>query len=86
MNDTAAENFALETEEPGKVPDRVIAELRNLRRRAKEAGTDFKNAINDQAEKHKVEPGALRSYIVGLESDTLAQIAAEAADLERLIG
>jgi hypothetical protein len=86
MTTAAAADFALESPEPGKVPDRVIAELRNLRKRAKEAGTDFKNAVNDQSAKYKVEPGALRAYVVALESDTIAQIAAEAADLERLIG
>jgi hypothetical protein len=78
--------FALESPEPGKVPDNVIAHLRALRKRAKEAGWEFKEAIKVQAEKFDVAPGALRSYVVGLEDDTLSELAAEAADLERLIG
>jgi hypothetical protein len=78
--------FAVEPDtEPGNVPAGVINELRNLRTAANEASTDFREAINTQADKHKVKRAALRRYIIALGNDKVDEAAKEATDLERLI-
>lgn len=79
------ETFDLESEKPGNVPARVIDELRHCYREAKDYTGALTDAIKNQAEKHKIKPGALRRYIAALEGDKLDEAAAEAADLERLI-
>lgn len=78
--------FDLESEEPGKVPDRVISELRTARYVAKDYATAFSDCIKAQAEKYGVKPGALKRYIVALEEDKLEEVDAETDDLARLIG
>jgi hypothetical protein len=79
--------FELESPaEPGKVPDSVIEELRSLRTAANETATDFREAINVQADKYKIKRAALRRYVVALGLDKVDEAKAEAEDLERLIG
>lgn len=79
------EDFNLEPPTPGVVPERVIFDLRNAYRIAKDYAGALSDALKAQAEKHDVKPGALRRYIAALEGDKVDEAAAEAADLERLI-
>lgn len=79
-------DFALEQQEPGKVPDGVIGELRRLRTSANEASTDFREAIKLQADKHKIKPAALRRYVIALGNDKVDELRAEVDDVEGLIG
>lgn len=78
-------DFALEPVTPGKVPERVIAELRSAYSIAKDYASAFGEAVKAQAEMRKIKPAALRRYIAALEGDKLDEEKAEAADLERLI-
>ena len=78
--------FALESAEPGVVPDWVISELRTAYRGAKEYSSALSEVIKQQAEKYALQPAALRRYVAALENDSLADAAKEASDLERLIG
>lgn len=78
-------DFALEPDEPGVVPARVIDELRRCYREAKDYTGALNDAIKAQAEKHKVEPGALRKYVAALESDDIEDTRKEIDDLRRLI-
>jgi hypothetical protein len=78
--------FALEPSEPGVVPERVIDELRQFYRVAKDHTGALADAVKAQAEKHSIRPTALRRYIAALENDSLDDAAKEAADLEKLIG
>jgi DNA-binding IscR family transcriptional regulator len=80
------DNFALEPSDPGVVPERVIDELRQFYRVAKDHTGALGDAIKAQAEKHSIAPAALRKYIAALENDSLVDAAKEAADLEKLIG
>lgn len=54
------EAFKLEPEKPGKIPQRVIDELRHCYREAKDYTGALTDAIKNQAEKHKIKPGALQ--------------------------
>jgi hypothetical protein len=82
----AEDKFALEPDaEPGKVPKRVIDELRRLRTAANDASTDFREAIKIQSEKRKIKPAALRRYIVALGNDRVDEVRVEAEQLETLI-
>jgi hypothetical protein len=81
----AAADFALEPSEPGIVPQRVIDELRRCYREARDYAGALTDAIKNQAEKHSVEPGALRKYIAALESDDIEDTRKEVDDLRRLI-
>src|SRR5689334_21658443 len=74
-------DFALEPSEPGIVPARVIEELRRCYREAKDYAGALTDAIKNQAEKHSVEPGALRKYIAALESDDIEDTRKEIDDL-----
>lgn len=78
-------DFALEPDTPGVVPPRVIDELRRCYREAKDYSQALGDAIKAQAEKHSVEPGALRKYIAALESDDIEDTRKEIDDLRRLI-
>lgn len=80
------EEFKLEAGKPGKVPPRVVEELRKLRTAANEGATDFREAVKVQADKHKVKPAALRRYITALARDQVDEARAEAEDLSELIG
>lgn len=82
----AMEAFALEPPEPGKVPDRVIDELRRARTVAKDHAQAFSDCIKAQAEKYSVKPGALKRYIVALCDDKVEEVENETDDLQRLIG
>lgn len=64
---------------------RVVDELRVLYRNAKARAVTFRDAVKGQAEKHGVEPVALRRYVVALESDTVERIQAELDDLLKLL-
>ncbi len=79
------EDFNLESQEPGKVPDGVIEELRRLRSAANEGATDFREAIKVQADKHKVKPAALRRYVIALGRDSVDELGREVRDIEHLI-
>ncbi len=79
------EEFALEPSEPGVVPERVISELRNGHRIAKDYGSAFGEALKAQAEKYNVAPGALRRYVAALNGDKLDDAAKEATDLVNLL-
>lgn len=78
-------DFALEPSEPGIVPPRVIDELRRCYREAKDYAQALADAVKAQAEKHSVEPAALRKYIAALESDDIEDTRKEIDDLRRLI-
>jgi len=78
-------DFALEPSEPGIVPQRVIYELRRCYREAKDYTGALTEAIKAQAEKHDVEPAALRKYIAALESDDMDGTRKEVDDLQRLL-
>lgn len=78
-------DFALEPDTPGIVPPRVIDELRRCYREAKDYSAALAEAVKAQAEKHSVEPGALRKYIAALESDDIEDTRKEIDDLRRLI-
>lgn len=78
-------DFALEPDTPGIVPQRVVDELRRCYREAKDYAQALGDAIKAQAEKHSVEPGALRKYIAALESDDIEDTRREIDDLRRLI-
>jgi hypothetical protein len=80
------ESFELEPSEPGVIPERVIYELRQFYRVAKDHTGALADAVKAQAEKHSITPSALRRYIAALENDSLEDAAKEAADLEKLIG
>lgn len=86
MTTAAAQDFNLESPEPGKVPDAVVSELRRLRKVATEASGDFRDAVKTQAEKYGVKAGALARYVRALESDSIEEVESEMLDLERLIG
>lgn len=81
-----AEEFALEPSEPGTIPERVINELRVCRRTAVDYSAAFTDACKAAAEKHGLNPSALRRYVCALESDSLEEVERETADLEKLIG
>jgi hypothetical protein len=78
-------DFKLEPSEPGIVPQRVIDELRRCYREAKDYTGALSEAIKAQAEKHEVEPAALRKYIAALESDDMDGARKEVDDLQRLL-
>lgn len=81
------EVFALEPSEPGGTPpDSVISELRHAYRIAKDYSGAYSDAAKAQAEKYKLKPKALKTYIAALENDSLDDAEAEANDLARLIG
>lgn len=80
-----SDQFALESPEPGKIPSRVIDELRRCYREAKDYAGAFAEALAAQAEKHEVEPAALRKYIAALESDKCEEARKMADDLARLL-
>jgi hypothetical protein len=77
--------FDLEPSEPGVVPARVIDELRRCYREVKDYTQALADAVKAQAEKHGIEPGALRKYIAALEGDKTDQVSKEIEDLRRLI-
>lgn len=80
------ETFDLESPpEPGQVPERVVQELRECRRRATDFAQAFGEAIKVQAEKYQIDAAALRKYICSLESDALEQAEKMAGDLVKLI-
>ena len=79
------DDFALEPDAPGIIPDRVIEELRHARTVAKDHAQAYGDACKAQAEKHKIKPGALKRYIAALCDDKLDDVDAETRDLERLI-
>ncbi len=81
-----ADAFALEPSEPGRVPQRVIDELCNAYRIAANYAAAFNDANKAQAEKHQIEPKALRKYIAALESDKTDEARKEADDLLGLLG
>lgn len=86
MTDGKQDDFKLEpTVEPGHVPERVIDELREAYRIAKDYATAYSEAAKAQAEKYRVAPGALKRYIAAIEGDKLAEAEKEAEDLARLI-
>lgn len=86
MTGGTGEAFALEEPlEPGHVPNRVIEELRHCYRTAKDYAGAYGEAAKAQAEKHKVAPKALKTYIAALENEKLAETSKEADDLARLI-
>ena len=70
----------------GEIPERVIDELRHARRVAKDYAQAYADAAKAQAEKHHIQPAALKKFIAALEEDTIEQALKEAADLEKLIG
>ena len=81
------DEFELEPSTPvGEIPDKIITELRECRRRAKDFAQAFSEAVKAQAEKYGIAPGALRKYVCALEDDTVERVADETADLERLLG
>lgn len=85
MNDTPAP-FDLETITPGIVPQRVIDALCDARTTAKDYAEAYNGAIVAQAEKYKIQPGALKRFINAKEADALEKLDKETDDLERLIG
>ena len=84
--DPATGEFMLEPSEPGIVPERVIAELRQARTIAKDHAQAFSDAVTAQATKYQIKPGALKRYVCALEADKLEELDAETDDLDRLIG
>jgi len=80
-------DFNLEPSLPlGEIPQRVIDELRTAKRIANDYSKAFGDACKAQAEKHGLQPSALRRFVCALEADTLADLEKEAADVEKLIG
>lgn len=84
QTEAPAEEFALEPSD-GKIPDRVIEELRHAYAIAKDYATAYSEAAKAQAEKHKLKPGALKKYIAALENDSVADLNDEISDLEKLM-
>lgn len=81
------DDFNLEPSLPqGEIPDAVISELRECRRRAHDFAQAFSDAVKSQAQKYQIVPAALRRYVVALEDDSTEKVAKEVADIERLIG
>lgn len=70
---------------PEHIPTRVIDELREACRVAKDFASAFSDACNAQAEKHKIAPGALKTYVKALENDKLQEAEQTADDLAALI-
>lgn len=82
----ADDDFALEGDPlPGVVPEPVITELMHARTIAKDWAASYGEAIKDQAEKHKVKPGALKRYVAARCDDKMDEARAEAEDFERLL-
>ena len=71
---------------PGEVPQSVIAELRECRKRAADFSQAFSEACKMQAEKYGVAPSALRRFVCALEGDSIDKLTKEAEDIERLVG
>ena len=80
-----SDEFELEPETPGLVPARVIDELRRCYRESRDYTQALADAVKAQAEKHGIEPGALRKYVAALEGDKTDQVSKEIEDLRRLI-
>lgn len=80
MNDhQETPDFALEPSvEPGRVPERVIAQLRYACAVAKDHAQAFGDAVDAQAKKYAVNKSALKRYVKALEGDTLPELDAEA--------
>ena len=79
-------DFSLEPDPaPGTVPPRVLDELRRCYREARDYTAALKEAIDAQAERYKIEPGALRKFVAALEKDDVADTRKESDDLLRLI-
>lgn len=77
--------FALEAQIPGHINDNVVAELCRCYHEAADYAAALTDAIKAQAEKHKIEPKALRMYIAALCSDKRDQTKMVADDLARLL-
>lgn len=67
------------------IPQKTIDELVLLRTRAKLATENFTDAVADQAEKHKVDKGALRKYVCAVEADKVGKLDAELEAIAALI-
>lgn len=79
-------DFKLEPSEPdGNIPQRVIDELVESRRIAKDYAQGYADALKAQAEKYKLKPGALKRYVNAVEGNTLEDLDAEADDLAKLL-
>lgn len=70
---------------PGEVPQQVIDELCECRRRATDFAEAFSDAIKAQAEKYDVERSALRKYVCAIEDDAVEKLANEVDDLARFV-
>jgi hypothetical protein len=78
--------FNLEADPPpGKLPDRVIDELMHARRVAQDYAQSWGEAVKAQAEKYKINKGALKRYIAARVDDKLQEVGEEADDLARLL-
>jgi len=70
---------------PGEVPQSVIAELRECRKRAADFSQAFSESVRAQAEKYGVAPSALRRFVCALEGGDIDKLTREAEDIERLV-
>lgn len=77
--------FNLEAQQPGRVPESVIAELRQCCHDAMDYAGAFSDACKAQAEKYGIKPGALKRYVKALEGDKVDDAEAESEDLLALI-
>lgn len=77
--------FALESPTPGQISDNVVAELCRCYNEAADYAAALSDALKAQAEKHKIEPKALRMYIAALCSDRRDQAKKVADDLAQLL-
>jgi hypothetical protein len=81
-----ADAFALEpSTAAGRIPQRVVDELKHCRTRAKDFAQAYSEAIKAQAQKYAIKPGALKRYVNALEADKLEELDGETEDLTRLI-
>jgi hypothetical protein len=79
------EVFALESPTPGHISDHVVEELCRCYREAADYAAALSDALKAQAEKHRIEPKALRMYIAALASDKRDQARKVADDLALLL-
>ena len=70
---------------PGKLPQRVIDELIQSRRIAKDYAQAFSDAAKAQAQKYGIKPQALKRFIAALDDDSTAELREELDDLEGLL-
>lgn len=78
--------FELEPSAPqGEIPRRIVDELIECRRIAKDYAQSYADAVKNQAEKHGIPVGALKRYVAALADDKVEEASIETEALEKLL-